>query len=56
MKANAPKRKLFNDAVDLLGSVDAHLEIQENAVQMFPVNGIRPFPVHPFHVGKSFAA
>lgn len=50
MKANAPKRKIFNDAVDLLGSVDAHLEIPENAVQMFPVNGIRPFPGHPFHL------
>ncbi|MCD7715070.1 MAG: ParB/RepB/Spo0J family partition protein [Lachnospiraceae bacterium] len=50
MKANAPKRKIFNDAVDLLGGADAPVGIPENAVQMLPVNGIRPFPEHPFRL------
>lgn len=50
MKANAPKRKIFNDAVDLLGGADASVEMPENAVQMIPVNRIRPFPEHPFRL------
>lgn len=47
MKANAPKRKIF-DAVDLLTEDTAVM--QENGVQMLLVDDIRPFANHPFHL------
>ena len=43
MKANQPKRKVFNDAVDLL-TADA----PESGVQMVAVDKIEPFHEHPF--------
>ncbi len=43
MKANQPKRKMFNDAVDLL-TADA----PESCVQMIAVDTIEPFHEHPF--------
>nr|WP_302136483.1 ParB/RepB/Spo0J family partition protein [uncultured Schaedlerella sp.] len=43
MKANQPKRKVFNDAVDLLIG-----EAPENGVQMIAVDQIKPFHEHPF--------
>lgn len=43
MKANQPKRKVFNDAVDLL-TADA----PESGVQMIAVDKIKPFHEHPF--------
>lgn len=47
MKANAPKRKVFADAMDLLtDSVSA----SENDVQMIAVDAIRPFRKHPFRL------
>lgn len=49
MKANAPKRKIFNDAVDLLGGADAVTAL-ENGVQMLPIDSIRPFRKHPFRL------
>lgn len=47
MKANAPKRKVFADAMDFLtdGAV-----IPENDVQMIPVDEIKPFRNHPFRL------
>ena len=45
MKANAPKRKVFQDALDLL----AEDPVKDTPV---PVNGIVSIPVeeiHPFH-------
>ena len=45
MKANAPKRKVFQDALDLL-SEDP---VKDTPV---PVNGIVPIPIeeiHPYH-------
>ena len=45
MKANAPKRKVFQDALDLL----AENQVKDTPV---PVNGIVSIPVeeiHPFH-------
>lgn len=48
MKANAPKRKVFNDAVDMLtGGEPAAVG---KGVQMLPVESIKPFRNHPFHL------
>ena len=49
MKANEPKRKIFQDAVDLLGGSDAAASAA-GGVQMLAVDGIRPFHAHPFHL------
>ena len=43
MKANQPKRKVFNDAVDLLTG-----DAPEGGVQMIAVDKIEPFHEHPF--------
>ena len=43
MKANQPKRKLFNDAVDLLTG-----DAPDSGIQMIPVDQIKPFHEHPF--------
>lgn len=45
MKANQPKRKLFNDAVDLLTG-----DAPESGIQMLPVDQIKPFHEHPFRL------
>ena len=51
MKANAPKRKIF-DAVDVLVGDSASQETEKAAggVQMIPVGQIRPFHDHPFRL------
>lgn len=51
MKANAPKRKIF-DAVDVLVGDSSHQETEKAAgsVQMIPVEQIRPFHDHPFRL------
>lgn len=43
MKANQSKRKLFNDAVDLLTG-----DAPDSGIQMIPVDQIKPFYEHPF--------
>ena len=51
MKANAPKRKIF-DAVDVL-TEDTSARVQgeaEKGVQMLPVDQIEPYHKHPFHL------
>lgn len=48
MKTNAPKRKIFNDAVDML--TDTQTSKVEKDVQMIPVEKIRAFRNHPFHL------
>ena len=51
MKANAPKRKIF-DAVDML-TEDSSARVQgeaENGVQMLPVDQIESYHKHPFHL------
>lgn len=49
MKANAPKRKVFSDAVDLLnGEMGSALD--DTGVTMLPVDDIRPFHNHPFRL------
>ena len=46
MKANAPKRKIFNDAVDMITGVDAPVVVKD--IQMLPVDSVKPFHDHPF--------
>lgn len=48
MKANAPKRKIF-DAVDMLTADVMQVEIG-NGLQSLPIDKIKPFPNHPFHL------
>ena len=51
MKANAPKRKIF-DAVDML-TEDPSARVQgevEKGVQMLSVDQIEPYHKHPFHL------
>ena len=51
MKANGPKRKIF-DAVDLLTeeSQEQVLDKAEDGIQMLPVDKIKAFHDHPFHL------
>ena len=50
MKANAPKRKVFNDAVDMLTGGEP--VAAGKGVRMLPVKSIKPFRNHPFHLYK----
>ena len=47
MKTNAPKRKVFADAMDLLTE---NASGAENDIQMINVDAIRPFRNHPFRL------
>lgn len=49
MKANAQKRKVFADAVDLLMD-DMEPAVNAKGIQELKVEGIRPFHDHPFHL------
>lgn len=49
MKADAPKRKIFSDAVDLLAG-DPPVGVAVGGVEMLDINVIRPFHDHPFHL------
>lgn len=49
MKANAPKRKIFNDAVDVLCGAES-ISAPEIGIQMLPIDSIRPFRSHPFRL------
>jgi ParB family chromosome partitioning protein len=49
MKANATKRKIFNDAVDVLCGVES-ISAQENGIQMLPIDSVFPFRNHPFRL------
>lgn len=49
MKANAPKRKVFQDAVDLLTGGEP-AAVSGNDIRMLPIESIRPFHSHPFHL------
>lgn len=48
MKANAPRRKVFNDAIDLLS--DEPVVAVQNMQTMIPVDKIVPFHNHPFRL------
>lgn len=48
MKANAPRRKVFTDAIDLLS--DEPVVAVQNAQTMIPVDKIVPFHNHPFRL------
>jgi ParB family chromosome partitioning protein len=49
MKANGTKRKIFNDAVDLLAGA-GEVSAPENGIRMLPIDSIRPFRRHPFRL------
>ncbi len=49
MKTNAPKRKVFQDAVDLLTGGES-AAVSDNDIRMLPIESIRPFYSHPFHL------
>lgn len=50
MKANAPKRKVFQDTVDLLGMPEEMAVPESNGQTMIPVEKIVPFHNHPFRL------
>ena len=50
MKVDAPKRKIFSDAVDLLAGDPPASAAAGNGIEMLDINGIRPFHDHPFHL------
>lgn len=50
VKADAPKRKIFSDAVDLLAGDPPASAAAENGIEMLDINGIRAFHDHPFHL------
>ena len=50
MKANALKRKVFQDAVDLLGMPETENTPAFNGTTMIPVEKIVPFHNHPFRL------
>ena len=50
MKANGAKRKIFNDAIDLLDQMEEATVVPKNAVRMLPAESIRPFQGHPFRM------
>lgn len=49
MKANGAKRKIFNDAVDLLNGA-GEMPAPEGGIQLLPIDSIRPFRNHPFRL------
>lgn len=49
MRANGAKRKIFNDAVDLLAGTE-EVSAPEDGIRMLPVDSIRPFRKHPFRL------
>ena len=51
MKANSPKRKIF-DAVDMM-TADVPKAETGNGLQSLPVDKIKPFHDHPFHLYQS---
>lgn len=48
MKSNAPKRKIFSDAVDML--TDTVAADTSNGINLLPIRDIKPFHNHPFHL------
>lgn len=50
MKADAPKRKIFSDAVDLLAGDSPVGAAAGNGIEMLDIDCIRPFHNHPFHL------
>ena len=48
MKVDAPKRKIFNDAVDLLSTGEQ--APCGSGVEMLDIDAIKPFRHHPFHL------
>lgn len=49
MKANEAKRKIFIDAVELIGGGESEVS-GANYVEMLDIDAIKPFRQHPFHL------
>lgn len=49
MKANEPKRKIFADAVELIGGGESEVS-GFNCVEMLDIDAIKSFRHHPFHL------
>ncbi len=45
MKANGTRRKIFNDAVNLLAG-EKEVSAAENGIRMLPIDSIRPFRLY----------
>ena len=50
MKANAPKRKIFQDAVDLISPPEDMVNPVNSGQSMISVEKIAPFHNHPFRL------
>ena len=51
MKVNAPKRKVFQDALDLLAEDPVEEKTEPvNGIVSLPVDEIHPFHDHPFRL------
>lgn len=50
MKANAPKRKVFQDTVDLISPPEEMINAVSNEYEMIPTEKIVPFHNHPFRL------
>jgi len=50
MKANAPKRKVFQDAVDLISPPEEMVNLANSGQTMISVNKVVPFHNHPFRL------
>lgn len=49
MKANEAKRKIFTDAMELIGGGESEVS-GANYVEMLDIDAIKPFRHHPFHL------
>lgn len=49
MKANEAKRRIFTDAVDLIGGGESEVS-GANCAGMLDIDAIKPFRHHPFHL------
>ena len=50
MKANAPKRKVFQDAVDLISPLEDMVNPVNSGQTMISVKKVVPFHNHPFRL------
>ena len=51
MKANSPKRKVFQDALDLLTEdIAVDKAVSENGILQISIDKITPFHDHPFRL------
>ncbi len=54
MRANAPKRKVFQDAVDLISPSEEMINSVNSGQTMISVKKVVPFHNHPFRLEQVF--